>query len=88
MSTLSVEYAKSSRSTCKACKNKIEKGSVRIGTHSTFDDRTMTQWRCLDCFSVTKKWKDTDPETIDVPTLHFFLILSKNIPIYYSFIKN
>lgn len=42
MSTLSVEYAKSSRSTCKVCKSKIEKGNVRIGTHTNFNDRDMT----------------------------------------------
>ena len=35
---LSVEYAASNRSTCKACKEKILKGALRIGTNMLAGD--------------------------------------------------
>lgn len=57
------EYAKSSRSTCKICKGKIEKNALRIGKKVEMDgnasgrrmdyDRpsfTGTYWYCYECF--------------------------------------
>ena len=35
--SFTVELAKSNRSACKRCKNKIEKDAVRIGTISQMD---------------------------------------------------
>jgi len=38
------QFAKSARSTCKKCKDKIAKGDKRIGTHSDTGDFTTTSW--------------------------------------------
>lgn len=46
------EYAKSSRSTCRACKNTISMGSLRMGAlvqSHTFDGK-MTFWYHYNCF--------------------------------------
>jgi hypothetical protein len=51
-----VEYAKSKRSTCKTCKETIEKDVIRIGLSS--EDRT--QWFHLDCWKIPKKIKEVD----------------------------
>lgn len=54
--TYTIEPAKSNRSTCKKCKNKIEKDDVRVGTHrQTPDDMTFTTWNHLNCFTIPKK---------------------------------
>jgi len=59
MATYSAEPAKSGRSSCKKCKEKIEKDDLRIGTsRTTADDITMTSWVHAKCFSIPKK---TDP---------------------------
>ena len=53
MPTYCVEYAKSNRSTCKACGSKIAKDAVRIGTTQPGPgDYDITSWRHLAC---TKK---------------------------------
>lgn len=45
-----LEYAKSNRSTCKTCKTKIDKDSVRVGTIVPGPgDYDMTSWRHLAC---------------------------------------
>jgi hypothetical protein len=51
-----VEYAKSKRSTCKTCKESIDKDEIRIGLSS--EDRT--QWYHLDCWKIPKKVKDVN----------------------------
>lgn len=48
-----VEYAKSGRSTCKACNNKIDEGTVRIAVLvqvSTIDKILMHYLHCLFTF--------------------------------------
>ncbi len=45
-----VEYAKSSRATCKKCRMKIEKDTVRVGEPSFFQDHLSYKWhheRCV-----------------------------------------
>ena len=50
------EISKSNRSSCKKCKQKIEKEVIRIGTHTTnADDITMVAWNHLKCFAIPKK---------------------------------
>ncbi|CAM0882825.1 unnamed protein product [Alopecurus aequalis] len=51
MGTLSVEYAKSARSTCKGCKVSIEKGALRLGV-AVQDPRGFdsTKWYHVACF--------------------------------------
>ncbi len=44
-----VEYAKSSRSTCKKCGEKIEKGVVRIGKPNLFQEHLNYQWHHVEC---------------------------------------
>ncbi len=55
MTTYSIENAKSNRSACKLCKEKIEKDSLRIGSHSSRDDIIMSSWRHCHCFKLPKK---------------------------------
>ncbi len=53
-----VEYAKSGRSSCKKCKEKIEKGAGRIGkvTSNPFsDDGEMKAWFHMKCVFETFK---------------------------------
>ncbi|KAF0919079.1 hypothetical protein E2562_028299 [Oryza meyeriana var. granulata] len=49
--TISVEYAKSGRATCKVCSERIAKGALRLGT-STRDPRgyDSTKWYHVACF--------------------------------------
>ena len=52
---LTVEDAKSSRSTCKECGEKIEKGSKRVGIEAFIAGRISHVWRHADCFP--SSWK-------------------------------
>jgi len=47
---LEVEYAKSNRSTCRKCKEHIDKDELRVGIH--FDDEKFStdNWFHLGCF--------------------------------------
>lgn len=45
----SVEPAKSSRAACRACKEAIEKGSVRLGEPSEYQGNTSFRWYHLKC---------------------------------------
>ncbi|MBY9000028.1 MAG: hypothetical protein KGD64_03870, partial [Candidatus Heimdallarchaeota archaeon] len=56
--TWKAEYAKSSRSTCKSCGSKIEKGKVRVGEASYFDDHLSYKWNHEDCIYWSKISKD------------------------------
>jgi bifunctional polynucleotide phosphatase/kinase len=49
--TVSVEYAKSARSTCKGCNVSIDKGALRLGV-ATHDPRgwDSTKWYHVACF--------------------------------------
>ena len=44
------DYAKSGRSTCRACKIKIDKGALRLGLEEELADYTTTMWYCAECF--------------------------------------
>ncbi len=44
-----VEYAKSSRSTCRGCEWSIEKGSIRVGEPSMYRDHLTYKWYHIDC---------------------------------------
>jgi hypothetical protein len=57
MSTYTIENAKSARSSCKKCKEKIEKGGERIGVHSDLGDgKIMTKWYKVGCFPIPRKF--------------------------------
>ncbi|XP_065057508.1 poly [ADP-ribose] polymerase 1-like [Rhopilema esculentum] len=62
-----VEYAKSSRSTCKVCDNKIQKGEVRVAImvdgDSKYTSGKIPSWHHLDCFTEKKK---SEPELANI----------------------
>lgn len=47
---LTLELAKTGRSTCRKCKAKIEKGSPRVGMQAWIVGRQATTWQCPGCF--------------------------------------
>lgn len=47
---LTLEKAKSGRSTCKKCKNIIDKGSPRVGMKAWIVGRQAMTWQCPECF--------------------------------------
>ncbi len=55
-----VEPAKSSRSTCKTCREKIEKDTLRLGEPGMFDDHVTYKWHHLSCMSHQLRWMDLD----------------------------
>jgi bifunctional polynucleotide phosphatase/kinase len=60
----SCEYAKSNRSTCKACQLKIEKDELRIGLTTPGEgDYDMTEWRHARC--VERPLTVSDEETLE-----------------------
>ncbi|KAL0207909.1 hypothetical protein P9112_010496 [Eukaryota sp. TZLM1-RC] len=68
---LAVEPAKSSRSACRSCKEKIEKGVLRVG-HDKFTWRKVpnkdepvrnTLWHHLECIDHVDSYVTEDPET-------------------------
>lgn len=55
MATYSIEHAKSGRSTCKKCGEKINNDDLRVGIHRVnADDITMTSWNHARCFKLPK----------------------------------
>ena len=52
-----LENAKTGRSSCKGCKEKIPKGALRVGTESDNGEYTMCSWRCANaaCFKIPKR---------------------------------
>ena len=46
---LTLELAKTGRSTCRKCKNKIEKGSPRVGMKAWIVGRQAITWQCPSC---------------------------------------
>lgn len=50
LSDLIVEPAKSARSTCKSCKDSIEKGGLRVGDQISKGDYKMTKWYHSACY--------------------------------------
>ena len=44
------DYAKSGRSTCKACHIKIPQGALRLGLEQEVQDWTQVKWYCAACF--------------------------------------
>ena len=53
-----VQLAKTGRATCKVCKEKISKGTLRVGTETERDDVVMTSWRHAGCFKLPKTFKN------------------------------
>jgi len=49
MGGLTLEYAKTGRSTCRKCKNKIEKGSPRVGMEAWIVGRNCVTWQEPKC---------------------------------------
>ena len=47
---LTLELAKTGRSTCRKCNNKIEKGSPRVGMKAWIVGRQAVTWQCPKCF--------------------------------------
>eukprot|EP00548_Thalassiothrix_antarctica_P001701 CAMPEP_0194137646 /NCGR_PEP_ID=MMETSP0152-20130528/7510_1 /TAXON_ID=1049557 /ORGANISM="Thalassiothrix antarctica, Strain L6-D1" /LENGTH=434 /DNA_ID=CAMNT_0038834753 /DNA_START=104 /DNA_END=1408 /DNA_ORIENTATION=- len=47
---ITIEYAKTSRSTCRKCMNKIEKGCPRVGMMAWIVGRQAQTWQMPDCF--------------------------------------
>jgi len=47
---ITVEYAKTNRSTCRKCRNKIEKGSLRVGMLAWIVGRQAVTWQLPHCF--------------------------------------
>eukprot|EP01083_Nonionella_stella_P041413 112283_1 len=64
--TFSVEHARSGRSTCKCCMQKIAKSVIRMGTHqeSLDDYPAQTKWFHLKCFK--KKIRKGPPTKKDI----------------------
>lgn len=65
MATINVEYAKSSRATCKKCKQSIGEGTLRVGpmVQSYMGDFLVPMWHHLRCFLASKylsSLKDVD----------------------------
>jgi hypothetical protein len=58
--TWKVEPAKSSRSTCKTCGEKIKKDELRLGEPGMFDDHVTYKWHHLSCLSRQLRWIDLD----------------------------
>jgi len=55
-----VEPAKSSRSTCKTCNQKIDKDSLRLGEPIWFEDHVTYHWHHLKCQTRQLRWMDLD----------------------------
>uniref|UniRef100_A0ABM0LXA4 NAD(+) ADP-ribosyltransferase n=1 Tax=Saccoglossus kowalevskii TaxID=10224 RepID=A0ABM0LXA4_SACKO len=78
-SDFSMEYAKSNRSTCRACKEKIAKDELRIAISETDPhDKIIENWHHLDCFCDPMKlvefgWK----KEYDVKKIQGFSCLKK-----------
>lgn len=58
-----VEPAKSSRSTCRTCGQKIDQDTLRLGEPSFFDDQVTYRWHHLTCQTNQLRWLDL--KTID-----------------------
>ncbi|EAR97625.1 poly polymerase and DNA-ligase Zn-finger region family protein (macronuclear) [Tetrahymena thermophila SB210] len=65
MVQLSIEKAKSARSSCKQCKQKIAKDEVRVGISISKGDYDETSWYHVSCFSKTKFAGSKDIEDLD-----------------------
>ena len=64
---LVVEHAKSNRSSCKSCKQKIEKDAIRLGVKSFRNDVEMVSWYIPSCYNPQRKTIDTLPVVEEVP---------------------
>ena len=47
---ITADYAKSSRSTCRACKVNIAQGALRLGLEQEVGSHTELKWYCAECF--------------------------------------
>lgn len=57
MTMIEVDYAKSGRSTCKSCKDMIQKGELRLATSLDCDQFSGTKWYHWKCFELPRKFK-------------------------------
>lgn len=57
-----IEPAKSSRSKCRTCGNKIEKGKLRLGEPSFFEDHLSYRWHHVEC--AKSRVKHFDPRDL------------------------
>jgi hypothetical protein len=55
-----VEPAKSSRSTCRTCGQKIDKDTLRLGEPSFFDDHVTYKWHHATCLTRQLRWLDLE----------------------------
>ena len=46
---LTLEYAKTGRSSCRKCRNKIDKGKPRVGMEAWIVGRNCVTWQCPEC---------------------------------------
>jgi len=56
-----IEYAKSSRSTCKTCNKKIEKDTIRVGQPNYYEDHLNYRWNHENCIF----WKRLSINNVD-----------------------
>ena len=64
MSGLCLEYAKSGRSKCKACKATLPEGSLRIGHSRDMGDFSQTAWFHLPCLPTSDMFRSISAGTI------------------------
>lgn len=81
-----IELAKSGRSKCSKCKEPIQKGEMRIGTHSNNGDFEMSKWTEVGCFKLPRKYTSGDTKMSIADFVRTVLedttsehILSKNV---------
>lgn len=59
---LEVGYARSGRSTCRTCKQKIEISTLRIAICMDDPRFSRQDWYHLPCFELKPRFKDVDPD--------------------------
>mmetsp|Transcript_19864 Transcript_19864/g.41056 ORF Transcript_19864/g.41056 Transcript_19864/m.41056 type:complete len:474 (+) Transcript_19864:186-1607(+) len=60
-----IEHAKSSKSSCKKCKEKIQKDEIRIGISSMKGDIKITGWNHPSCFTIPRTIKVNAEEFVN-----------------------
>jgi len=62
---IEAEYAKSNRSSCKACKVKIDKDELRLGLINDDDHMSTKYYYHVDCFKLFPRHKELTEDKID-----------------------
>ena len=60
---IEASYAPTGRASCKSCKSKIEKDSIRIGDILDDDHFNAKNWYHLDCYKIKPSFRHIDPLT-------------------------